>query len=374
VQEIKGSPVLDPAITNYFVQAPRDQSYVDATGIHPIADGVLAPLSSIPDSYLTHNKGFLDRDGNKFNNLTLDVTWSHSTLNNNLFPTAGDAQSLSFEFTIPGSDLNYYRVRYFNEKYFQIYGEWVLHARADLGYGDGYGKTEQLPFFQNFYAGVMGTVRGFKRNTLGPRSTAPEQYNIQSSVYQRDSDGNILLDTNGKPVVDTPYILGADGLPVIDPNTLSTTLNKALYGYVLQAATDADGNVVKDANGQTVYLPKLDHQVLYSGTPAPFGGNIQTTGTIELLFPLPFVPDRSRVRSAFFIDAGNVFSSYCSSSQMAQNTCMKFDLKQLRYSAGLSVAWQSGALGIMSFSLAKAFNTSTIDQREVFQFNLGNTF
>ena len=80
------------------------------------------------------------------------------------------------------------------------------------------------------------------------------------------------------------------------------------------------------------------------------------------------------MRSTLFIDAGNVFSSYCNETQLANNTCTKFNLNQLRYSAGLSVSWQSGAMGIMTFSLAKAFNSSTIDQHEVFQFTLGNAF
>jgi outer membrane protein insertion porin family len=92
------------------------------------------------------------------------------------------------------------------------------------------------------------------------------------------------------------------------------------------------------------------------------------------LFPLPFIEDRSRVRSAVFVDAGNVFSSYCGEDLAAQNNCHSFDFGELRYSAGLSVSWLSGAFGVMSFSLAKAFNTSTIDETEVFQFNLGNTF
>jgi outer membrane protein insertion porin family len=47
---------------------------------------------------------------------------------------------------------------------------------------------------------------------------------------------------------------------------------------------------------------------------------------------------------------------------------------ELRYSAGLSVSWFSGAFGMMTFSLAKPFNTSVIDETEIFQFTLGNTF
>jgi len=60
--------------------------------------------------------------------------------------------------------------------------------------------------------------------------------------------------------------------------------------------------------------------------------------------------------------------------QSATNNCAGFSLSEMRYSAGISVSWMSGAFGVMSFSLAKAFNPSTIDETEVFQFNIGNAF
>ena len=354
VQEIKSSPDLIPGITNYIKVPGRTSSFYDPiTGtIFPITEPVIAPISELPPTAFNQRLGFLDRDGDKFNNLTLAITWLESTLNLGLFPTAGGAQSLSFEFTVPGSDLSYYRLRYYRERYFPLFGEWIIHARADLGYGDGYGSTEQLPFFQNFYAGGLGTVRGFERNTLGPRATFPQNYVTDNATYVKDENGNIVL--------------GLDGFPQIDFTSPAA--------YVLQNAVDADGNPLFDETGLPILEQQLGRRNLYSGRPSPFGGNIQATGTIELLFPLPFIDDRSRVRSALFVDAGNVFSSYCSQDQIDNNNCTGFSIGDLRYSAGVSVSWQSGAFGIMSFSLAKPFNTSNIDETEIFQFNLGQTF
>jgi len=354
VQEIKSSPDLIPGVDFYIAQEGRPVSRFDPeTGIiYPIAEPVIRPISNLPTTAFNTRKGFLDRDGSKFNNLTLSVTWNESTLNLGLFPTAGGAQSLSFEFTVPGSDLAYYRARYFKENFFPITRNWIIHSRIDLGYGDGYGSTEQLPFFQHFYAGGPFNVRGFERNTLGPRSTFPQQYLAENSGYVKDEDGNIVLDVNGSPVLDL----------------------LAPAAYLLRLAVDENGQPLFDAAGQRVFEPVLDRQDLYGGRAAPFGGNIQTTGTIELLFPLPFIEDRSRVRSAIFFDAGNVFSSYCTQDQLATNNCSNFDFGELRYSAGISISWMSGAFGIMSFSLAKPFNASNIDETENFQFNLGNAF
>lgn len=359
VQEIKASPSLAdfPGVNNYIVSA-RTQSYYDPdTGIiYPIADPVIAPISDLPSTAFNNRLGFLDREGDKFNNLTLNITWTESTLNLGLFPTAGNAQQLSFEFTVPGSDLSYYRLRYYNEKYFPLTlsGNWIIHARADLGYGDGYGDTEQLPFFQNFYAGGQGTVRGFERNTLGPRSTFPQSYQVINSAYLKDNDGNIILDALGQPQPDL----------------------ESPAAFLLRQLVDAEGNPLLDATGLPQYVSELARQDLYGAgsIPSPFGGNIQAIGTVELLFPLPFIKDRSRVRSSLFVDVGNVFSSYCTEDQKASNNCNNFKFDELRYSAGVSVAWQSGVMGVMSFSLAKPFNTSNIDETEMFQFNLGNTF
>jgi outer membrane protein insertion porin family len=358
VQEIKASPFLFEGVDNYIAFPGRSQSYYDPdTGIiYPISDPVLAPITNLPPTAFNQRQGFLDREGSKFNNFTLQVSWTESTLNFGLFPTAGGAESLALEFSVPGSDLSYYRLRYYKERYFPLddVGNWIIHARADLGYGDGYGSTEQLPFFQNFYAGGLGTVRGFERSTLGPRSTFPEYYQVaQNAYYLKDSDGNIVLDATGAPAIDF----------------------QSPAAYLLEQVVDANGQPVLDATGLPTFLQKLGQTNQSQGyVPAPFGGNIQTVGTIELLFPLPFIPDRSRVRSALFFDVGNVFSSYCTKEQAVSSNCHNFDFKEMRYSAGVSVSWQSGVMGVMSFSLAKPFNISNIDETEEFQFNLGNTF
>jgi outer membrane protein insertion porin family len=44
-----------------------------------------------------------------------------------------------------------------------------LHG--EVAYGDGYGKTHSLPFFENYYGGGTGSIRGFKNNTVGTRDS-----------------------------------------------------------------------------------------------------------------------------------------------------------------------------------------------------------
>ena len=82
----------------------------------------------------------------------------------------------------------------------------TLKLRTDLGYGDAYGGTSQLPFFKNFYGGGFGSVRGFKRNTLGPQDTPPP---IGTVYYYDDPDpigGNIQIVFGAEIIFPLPFI------------------------------------------------------------------------------------------------------------------------------------------------------------------------
>ncbi len=49
--------------------------------------------------------------------------------------------------------------------------DFTFRLHGEAAYGDGYGDTKDLPFFENYFAGGTGSVRGFKNNTLGPRDS-----------------------------------------------------------------------------------------------------------------------------------------------------------------------------------------------------------
>ena len=48
----------------------------------------------------------------------------------------------------------------------EIFGDFVLMLRGDIGYADGYGGLP-LPFFKAFYGGGVGSVRGYQQSSLG---------------------------------------------------------------------------------------------------------------------------------------------------------------------------------------------------------------
>jgi len=321
VQEIKASPRLETGIDGWYEKSPiTDGAYASVE--------TFQPLDSLPSSALTNanETGFLDENGDDFFNYTITASWLQSTLNRGRLATRGASQSVSLEVSLPGSDLEFYKLNYRGELFLPLSQLFTLRFRTELGYGDGFGSTTELPFFEHFYAGGFGSVRGFENNTLGPRSTPPATYTISRPVTG--------IDANGVPT----EVGGPDGTQ---------------FGYVLNPDTG-----------------KLEYTSIRDNDPDPFGGNVLIEGSIELLFPMPFIEDRSKLRSAFFVDAGNVFNTNCSAIQL---NCFDIDAGELRYSVGIGVSWITG-FGPMTFSLAKPMNAGPDDREEAFQFTLGRGF
>ena len=322
VQEIKGSPRLQKGVDDWF------ESTLNIDGTYS-APEVIFPIDTLPPEYQIPKlgEGFLDNNGNKFLNYTVTTSWSQSTLNRGRMATRGASQSVALEVSVPGiSDLEFYKLSYNGEIYLPapLVPSWTFRLSTELGYGDGYGDTQGLPFYENFFGGGFGSVRGYQSNTLGPRSTPAIVYIVDQPVT--------AIDENGLPT----QIGGADGRE---------------FGYV--------------------YLPnvgKLAVQNERNGD--PFGGNVLVQGSVELLFPLPFIKDQSKIRSAFFVDMGNVFSTDCGATQ---RNCFDVEYDELRYSVGVGLTWITG-FGPLSFSLAKPINSDEYDQEEVFQFTIGRGF
>ena len=335
VQEIKASPRLDNNVEDWY-QSTFDPFTGTFTGPEVLQPVYPLGQSGLPPSYLTipSEPGFLDENGDDFLNYTVTTSWSQSTLNRGRMATRGGAQSVALEVSAPGvSDLEFYKLTYRGEVFYPVplLSSWTLRLRTELGYGDGYGDTSELPFYEHYFAGGFGSVRGYESNTLGPRSTPADIYNVEQPVTAIDENGN-------------PTEIGGP--------------NGEQFGYiaVTDPATGRSKLIFSDVNDN----------------PDPFGGNILVEGGAELLFPLPFIKDRSKLRSAFFLDAGNVYSDNCRSTQL---NCFNVDdaIDELRYSVGVGVTWITG-FGPMTFSLARPLNSGDFDEEEVFQFTLGRGF
>ena len=146
--------------------------------------------------------------------------WARNSVDNSFTPTRGMYQRVAAEVALPGSTVEYFKLTYDISKYWPLSRHLVLNTRAEIGYGDSYGDAvsrdvcfqdlppvvpdpdgdgpllpsqpprppstepclttspdyrrtltaDGLPFFENFYAGGVRSVRGFTDNTLGPRA------------------------------------------------------------------------------------------------------------------------------------------------------------------------------------------------------------
>lgn len=103
-----------------------------------------------------------------FNEFIVTFSLMHNSLDRYIFPQNGLRHGLSLQATLPGSDLQYYRASYSAQYYKAISHGFIFTALGSTGYGDGYDKTESLPFYKNFYLGGGKTVRGFRESSLGP--------------------------------------------------------------------------------------------------------------------------------------------------------------------------------------------------------------
>jgi outer membrane protein insertion porin family len=112
---------------------------------------------------------FTEGNGNVYDDFPFSASWVRDTRNRRLMANKGSLTTMGMQATIPGSDLEYYKINFRHLHYIPLGKVTALSLNTSLGYGDGYGDTSRLPPFKNYFAGGSRTVRGYDSNSLGPR-------------------------------------------------------------------------------------------------------------------------------------------------------------------------------------------------------------
>ena len=112
---------------------------------------------------------FINANAADFGLFKLTLSWAHDTRNKAFFPDSGLLQTLSATAALPGSDITYYKLSTQTTWYRSLFNIFTLSLNGEVDYGVAYGNTVGYPFFENYYAGGIHSVRGYRSNTLGPK-------------------------------------------------------------------------------------------------------------------------------------------------------------------------------------------------------------
>jgi outer membrane protein insertion porin family len=169
-------------------------------------------------------------EGTSYTNLDVAFNWTSDDRDSALMPTSGSVSRLSAEATVPGSTLGFYKAGAKHRRYWPMYGDLVFSLNGEVGYGDSYGGTSKLPFYENYYIGGPSSVRGYAARSIGPREDA--------TAIGDPIGGNFKLLTNAEFYVPSPVY--------------SDTMRLVAFadaGTVMDTTNDVDWNELRYSTG-----------------------------------------------------------------------------------------------------------------------------
>lgn len=231
---------------------------------------------------------------NDYTTYNLLLGWDYSSLDRPVFPTEGMSHSLDATFGF--GDKNYQKLVYTGNLYYPIYKDWVARGYTRLGYGN------DLPFYENFYAGGYGSIRGYKPSSLGPKS--PSYYEAKNfpnmpNAYKDENVGGNALATFGAELI----------LPMPFKGDWADQVRPVLFveGGQVFDTTDTENKTFVDANGKDSKVPLLtqDNELRYSAGAAITW--YTPIGPISISYSKPFGDKADDETDKVQFQIGNIF-------------------------------------------------------------------
>ncbi|MCK3658658.1 outer membrane protein assembly factor BamA [Pasteurellaceae bacterium Pebbles2] len=146
----------------------------------------------------------------KSQDFTFKAGWNYNSLNRGYFPTKGVRASAGGMVTIPGSDNKYYSLNADVQGFYPLdrTHSWVLSAKAGASYANGFGGKE-LPFYRNYAAGGIGSLRGFSSGAIGPNAiyTSVDKNGDTQYTFKNDIiGGNAMALASVELIFPTPFV------------------------------------------------------------------------------------------------------------------------------------------------------------------------
>jgi outer membrane protein insertion porin family len=125
-------------------------------------------LSGDPES--ENWAAFRNEFGDQATAVLASFGWSRDTRDSGLAPTSGRYQFANLDYGTPVGDLEYARLTYGDQFFYPLSKRVTFAFNAELGVGLGlFGKP--YPAIKNFYAGGIGSIRGFSSSSVGPKAS-----------------------------------------------------------------------------------------------------------------------------------------------------------------------------------------------------------
>lgn len=165
-----------------------------------ISEQAGAPRSDVP----LEVTDFRDDFGDRYADWTAEFRWSLNNQIGSFYATEGQRHRINLSVTLPGSDLNYYRLQYRGETVLPLgqSDDYALRLLAQAGYGSGYGEVGRLPFYQNFFAGGPTSVRGYEDRSLSPFAVGQDG----STLTDQPFGGDALIALGSELLIPMPFV------------------------------------------------------------------------------------------------------------------------------------------------------------------------
>lgn len=161
----------------YGIPIGQDEGVISRIYAGLTYENILLNLRSNLSNQITT---FVQRHGRHFQEADFKLGYSRDSRDRAIFPTSGTFQTLFFDGYAPldSNSLTFYTVNYGGRWYqpLNTTSSFILLTKANLAYGNGLHGITDYPFFKNFYAGGIDTVRGYYTWTLGPKDSNGEAF------------------------------------------------------------------------------------------------------------------------------------------------------------------------------------------------------
>jgi len=312
MQTILGIPITETDSISALVGLDRNQ--------------IFAFPGATPQSIVDYIDAFGSRT---FHAWRTEIAWARDSRNDYLQPTRGTLQRVGLEVSLPGSTAEYYKINYEFSKYWPLHRWLVLNTRAELGYGNSYGKEVSRQICWNVIPGTPGTpaVPGDPNNPDDKGTPATPGTPDRTSVVDCSDtfEQTRTVTGSGLPFYENFYAGGPRSVRGFRDNTLGpreTAVNSTFR--------------------------------------QPIGGALKTIGSLEMFFPQLIKSPAARISA--FVDFGNVFRNLDT-----------FESSELRASTGIALMWRA-PVGPISISYAFPLRDKEGDELERLQFTFGGAF